>query len=352
MHHKKFILFAIYFIIIFIFCLLKFKNNDECFEEIKPYSHDYQLQTESEMIILDINKASVSKFAKLSGVSRSLAEKIVAYRNTNGDFQDISEIMTAGMPEKLFYQLQDYFYIEKLISTEMTSESETVSETILTTQEITTEMILTTQEIITETVTEIISNEILFSNNTESQEPEITFPLELNQASFEELCALPYIGSVTAQAIINYRESIGGFINCYQLLEVSGIGEFKFSEIQPYVYLETEYPLPESTESEIIPDNIDPTEPISETMQEIPMINLNTATKEELLLLPNCNEALAEEIIILRDRDIHIFYNILEITLAEHVTTELFAQWTQYLTVDGDGSTQIPYVPPLAENNN
>ena len=344
---KKIILFSIYFSSISGFCCIKFKNYHQSFEKIQTYSHNYQLQTESETIILDINQASVSKFAKLSGVSRSLAEQIVDYRNTNGNFQTVSEIITAGMPEKLFYQLQDCFYITETTPTEKIPETkqktikeliiESMTEPEFSTEFITKSMIEPAIEIIPE------SSEILFTDVTDPTES-VIFPLELNQATVEDFCNLPYIGAATAQVIVDYRESIGGFVNCYQLLEVSGIAEFKFYEILPYVYLEIEYPLPE-------PETImtDPTEQISEPISEIPMINLNTATKEELMLLPDCNEELAEEIIILRDREIHIFYNILEITLAEHVTNTLFAEWMPYLTVDDDGSTQIPYVPPAQD---
>ena len=147
-------------------------------------------------------------------------------------------------------------------------------------------------------------------------------------------------------------------------MEVSGIGEHKYQAILPYLYLETEYfpetELPEVTEfsetSEIsdTPDTseiIEPTEPPEENISpEIPLLNLNTVTKEELLLLPDCDEALAEEIIRLRDEEIHVFYHILEITLAEHVTPELFSKWAEYLVVDDDGSTKIPYIRPNAEN--
>lgn len=342
MNHKKAILFSIYFCVISGFCVLHFQNHRKSLEKITSYSHQYQLQSEAIITPVDINKISVSKFAKLPGVSRAIAEQIISYRDNHGNFQEISEIITAGMPETLFYELQDYFYITESLPAETKSDSTKKSPktTQKTTQEIT---IAVTTESDSEIISE--SDELLF---TDATEPEIIFPLELNQASVEEFCALPGIGTVTALAIVEYRESIGGFINRYQLLDVSGIGEIKFSEILPYIYLETEYPLPEE---EPITELTDPTEAISETIPEIPMINLNTATKEDLLLLPDCNDALAEEIIILRDRDIHVFYNILEITLAEHVTTELFSKWMPYLTVDDDGSTQIPYVPPLAQDS-
>nr|MDE6730627.1 helix-hairpin-helix domain-containing protein [Oscillospiraceae bacterium] len=125
--------------------------------------------------------------------------------------------------------------------------------------------------------------------------------------------------------------------------------EVIYAEILPYIYLETEYFPEDPTELELpeIPEITDMTK-ISES-PEIPVINLNTATKEELLCLPGCEDVLAEEILTLRDREIHQFYHIYEITLAEHVTNELFAEWQNYLIVSDDGSTQIPYIPPYAE---
>ncbi len=45
------------------------------------------------------------------------------------------------------------------------------------------------------------------------------------------------VGEVTAQAIVDYRESIGGFSDIAQLEEVSGIGPAKFAQISKQVSL-------------------------------------------------------------------------------------------------------------------
>src|SRR5262245_40512763 len=49
--------------------------------------------------------------------------------------------------------------------------------------------------------------------------------LNINTASAQELTNLRGIGDKTAQAIVEYRESHGGFKSVEELVEVRGIGE-------------------------------------------------------------------------------------------------------------------------------
>lgn len=55
--------------------------------------------------------------------------------------------------------------------------------------------------------------------------------VNINTASAAELQALPGIGAVTAQKIIDYREKNGLFSTIEDLKDVSGIGDKKFEEI-------------------------------------------------------------------------------------------------------------------------
>ena len=69
---------------------------------------------------------------------------------------------------------------------------------------------------------------------TKPKEPEVTFPVNINSATARELEALPGIGEVIAQRIIDYRNAHGPFRSVDELIHVKGIGEKKLADLKPY----------------------------------------------------------------------------------------------------------------------
>ncbi|WP_082119487.1 ComEA family DNA-binding protein [Saccharothrix sp. ST-888] len=62
-------------------------------------------------------------------------------------------------------------------------------------------------------------------------------PLSLNQATIEQLDALPGVGPTLAERIVHFRQEHGGFRSVDQLRQVSGIGARKFGELRPLLTL-------------------------------------------------------------------------------------------------------------------
>jgi competence ComEA-like helix-hairpin-helix protein len=62
--------------------------------------------------------------------------------------------------------------------------------------------------------------------------------ININSAELKELIMLPGIGEKTAERIIDLREKRSGFKTLRELLEVKGIGETKFNNIEKYLFIE------------------------------------------------------------------------------------------------------------------
>ncbi|SEN26212.1 competence protein ComEA [Actinacidiphila rubida] len=63
-----------------------------------------------------------------------------------------------------------------------------------------------------------------------------TAPLSLNSATPAQLDALPGVGPVLAQHIIDFRTQHGAFTSLQQLRQIPGIGPRKFTTLQPLVH--------------------------------------------------------------------------------------------------------------------
>lgn len=85
-------------------------------------------------------------------------------------------------------------------------------------------------EIVTVTVPE---SESSLENPGDLSSPYWNGRLNINTASVEELDEfLPGIGPVTAQKIVDYRTAYGPFSSIEEIMNVSGIGEKTFADIQ------------------------------------------------------------------------------------------------------------------------
>jgi competence protein ComEA len=70
--------------------------------------------------------------------------------------------------------------------------------------------------------------------SSDSSEKKVTFPVNINTASKKELDALPGIGEVLAQRIIDYRSANGPFSTVDELTKVKGIGVKTLEKLKPY----------------------------------------------------------------------------------------------------------------------
>ena len=69
---------------------------------------------------------------------------------------------------------------------------------------------------------------------TKPAEKKVTYPVNINTASKRELEALPGIGEVLSQRIIDYRSANGRFQSVDELVKIKGIGEKTLEKLKPY----------------------------------------------------------------------------------------------------------------------
>ena len=80
-----------------------------------------------------------------------------------------------------------------------------------------------------------IANSDKSNNTTTKNSSAVSFPINLNTCTAEDLMAIDHVGETRANAIIAYREHLGGYTSVEQLKNISGIGDSVYAAIAPYV---------------------------------------------------------------------------------------------------------------------
>ncbi|MBC8535753.1 helix-hairpin-helix domain-containing protein [Feifania hominis] len=108
--------------------------------------------------------------------------------------------------------------------------------------------------------------------------------LDPNTASKSQLMLLPGVGETIAQRIVESREG-QSFRYADDLMRVKGIGEKTMEKLRPWILLDDR------------PVDADRTAPTQSVGQTAGVVNVNTATVEQLMSVPGIGEVLASRIV-------------------------------------------------------
>jgi len=143
----------------------------------------------------DPNTADLSTLTE-AGIPVMCATNIIKYRSGGGKFRNVSDLRKIyGMNDSLYQAISAFIKIENQHSASYERD--------------------------------------------ETNTQKITGPVDLNRADSAELLNLPGIGPVFASRICKYRNRLGGFHSCFQLLEVYGMDSARLNQIKQYLLIDT-----------------------------------------------------------------------------------------------------------------
>lgn len=285
---------------------------------------------------IDLNAAKKNELMQLNGIGDVIAQRIIDYRLAGNHFYSIEDIKNIkGIGNSIYDKIKDNICVDiQDLPPQITQEAVTTTISLTVTTQPTVVTTEATVTIVPEVTTVLQQSSLpkvteeISSSKTTTAEVSVEFPIDINSATADELMCLNGIGQVIADKIITYRETHGGFYSVEEIMKVSGIGEVTFNKIKSQIYADTSNLAPQTTTIKE-----EPTTTIT-AITNIPIINLDTATVEELEMLPKMTSVLAKNIIHFRDTVLGgKFSSIYEVLYVDGITIDIFNSIKNYITV-------------------
>jgi competence protein ComEA len=187
--------------------------------------HGQPSETESGRIVhrINLNRAERAELLQLPGVGESLAQRIEDRRSTAGGFRSVEELReVSGIGPAALERLRPWVYVNASeVDKEPTGQPRTATE----------------QRAPIEKGPAPVSALTYGSKKI----AELKEPINLNQATVEELQRLPGIGPKLSQRIVEERQK-GLFKSVEDLHRVPGIGPKTIERLRPFVATESKLP--------------------------------------------------------------------------------------------------------------
>jgi competence protein ComEA len=185
--------------------------------------------------LININEATVESLLELPGIGPVKAGSIVQFRESNGDFQHIGQLLQVrGIGQVTLNNLSSLISVgdQAAHAQEITSEYDTEPVIDLTSDE---HVALSEGHVERASEFDPVVREPAPEESVEISNASL---ININVATTIELVNLPGIGPSKAQAIVEHRETHGPFQTINQLEDVRGIGPSTMNRIREMVLIQ------------------------------------------------------------------------------------------------------------------